>query len=51
MKKKLGTQSAIKNSKSGICRSDPPNFVSHNANLNVKKGYIMFSRELAKIVS
>lgn len=26
--------------------SDPPNFASHNANLNVKKGYIMVPREL-----
>ena len=29
--------------------SDPPNFVSHNANLNVKKGYIMEPRELIKM--
>ena len=32
--------------KSGIFRLGPPNFVSHNANLNVKEGYIMVPREL-----
>ena len=32
--------------KSGIFRSDPPNFISHSANLDVKEGYIMVPREL-----
>ena len=32
--------------KSGLFRSDPPNVVSHDANLNVKRGYIMVPREL-----
>ena len=32
--------------KSGIFCSDPPNFVSHNSNLNVKKGYTMVQSEL-----
>ena len=31
---------------SGIFGSDLPNFVSHNVNLKVKKGYIMVSRGL-----
>ena len=33
--------------KSGIFRSDPPNFISHDANLDVtEEGYIMVPREL-----
>ena len=42
------TQSAISNHKSGIFCSDIPNSVSHNTNLNVKKGdmFITVSRGL-----